>query len=200
MKCAIYCRVSTRDQSVEMQLVQLREYAQRRGWEIADEYIDEAVSGIKKKRPGLDRLMADCQQRLVDVVLVWKFDRFARSVTHLTQALETFQSLGIDFISYSQNLDTSTPMGKMLFVILGAVGELERDLIRERTEAGRQVARTRGVKFGRRCVVTPEVRDRIFALRKGGQTFAYISNLLGIGEATVARTLAPGGVNESGVA
>ena len=200
MKCAIYCRVSTRDQSVEMQLVQLREYAQRRGWEIADEYIDEAVSGIKKKRPGLDRLMADCQQRLVDVVLVWKFDRFARSVTHLTQALETFQSLGIDFISYSQNLDTSTPMGKMLFVILGAVGELERDLIRERTEAGRQVARTRGVKFGRRSVVTPEVRDRIFALRKGGQTFAYISNLLGIGEATVARTLAPGGVNESGVA
>ena len=192
MKCAIYCRVSTRDQSVEMQLVQLREYAQRRGWEIADEYVDEAVSGIKKRRPGLDRLMADCQQRLVDVVLVWKFDRFARSVTHLTQALETFQSLGIDFISYSQNLDTSTPMGKMLFVILGAVGELERDLIRERTEAGRQVARGRGVKFGRRSVVTPEVRDRIFALRKGGQTFAYISNLLGIGEATVARTLALG--------
>jgi len=192
MKCAIYCRVSTRDQSVEMQLVQLREYAQRRGWEIADEYIDEAVSGIKKKRPGLDRLMADCQQRLVDVVLVWKFDRFARSVTHLTQALETFQALGIDFVSYSQNLDTSTPMGKMLFVIIGAVGELERDLIRERTEAGRQVARTRGVKFGRRSVVTPEVRDRIFALRKGGQTFAYISNLLGIGEATVARTLALG--------
>ena len=192
MKCAIYCRVSTRDQSVEMQLVQLREYAKRRGWEIADEYVDEAVSSIKKRRPGLDRLMADCQQRLVDVVLVWKFDRFARSVTHLTQALETFQSLGIDFISYSQNLDTSTPMGKMLFVILGAVGELERDLIRERTEAGRQVARTRGVKFGRRSVVTPEVRDRIFALRKGGQTFAYISNLLGIGEATVARTLALG--------
>ena len=192
MKCAIYCRVSTRDQSVEMQLVQLREYAQRRGWEIADEYIDEAVSGIKKKRPGLDRLMADCQQRLVDVVLVWKFDRFARSVTHLTQALETFQALGIDFVSYSQNLDTSTPMGKMLFVIIGAVGELERDLIRERTEAGRQVARGRGVKFGRRSVVTPEVRDRIFALRKGGQTFAYISNLLGIGEATVARTLALG--------
>ena len=192
MKCAIYCRVSTRDQSVEMQLVQLREYAQRRGWEIADEYIDEAVSGIKKKRPGLDRLMADCQQRLVDVVLVWKFDRFARSVTHLTQALETFQALGVDFVSYSQNLDTSTPMGKMLFVIIGAVGELERDLIRERTEAGRQVARTRGVKFGRRSVVTPEVRDRIFALRKGGQTFAYISNLLGIGEATVARTLALG--------
>jgi DNA invertase Pin-like site-specific DNA recombinase len=192
MKCAIYCRVSTRDQSVEMQLVQLREYAQRRGWEIADEYVDEAVSGIKKRRPGLDRLMADCQQRLVDVVLVWKFDRFARSVTHLTQALETFQALGVDFVSYSQNLDTSTPMGKMLFVIVGAVGELERDLIRERTEAGRQVARGRGVKFGRRSVVTPEVRDRIFALRKGGQTFAYISNLLGIGEATVARTLALG--------
>jgi DNA invertase Pin-like site-specific DNA recombinase len=192
MKCAIYCRVSTRDQSVEMQLVQLREYAQRRGWEIAGEYIDEAVSGVKKRRPGLDRLMADCQQRLVDVVLVWKFDRFARSVTHLTQALETFQALGIDFVSYSQNLDTSTPMGKMLFVIIGAVGELERDLIRERTEAGRQVARGRGVKFGRRSVVTPEVRDRIFALRKGGQTFAYISNLLGVGEATVARTLALG--------
>ena len=190
MKCAIYCRVSTRDQSVEMQLVQLREYAHRRGWEIAGEYIDEAVSGIKKKRPGLDRLMADCQQRLVDVVLVWKFDRFARSVTHLTQALETFQSLGIDFISYSQNLDTSTPMGKMLFVILGAVGELERDLIRERTEAGRQVARRRGVKFGRKTVVTPEIRDRIFALRRGGQTFAYIAGLLRIGEATIARALA----------
>ena len=192
MRVGIYCRVSTRDQSVDMQLVQLREYAQRRGWEIVTEYIDEAVSGIKKRRPGLDKLMADCHQRRIDVVLVWKFDRFARSVTHLTQALETFQSLGIDFVSYSQNIDTSTPMGRMLFVILGAVAELERDLIRERTQAGRDVARRRGVKFGRRSVVTPEIRDRIFALRKGGQTFAYIADLLGIGEATVARTLAVG--------
>jgi DNA invertase Pin-like site-specific DNA recombinase len=182
--------VSTRDQSIEMQLVQLRDYAQRRGWEIAGEYIDEAVSGVKRRRPGLDKLMADCQKRLLDVVLVWKFDRFARSVTHLTQALETFQALGIDFVSYSQNLDTSTPMGKMLFVIIGAVGELERSLIQERTEAGREVARRRGVKFGRKSVVTSEVRDRIFALRRSGQTFSYISNLLGIGEATVARALA----------
>ena len=190
MRVGIYCRVSTRDQSVAMQLAQLREYAQRRGWEIAGEYIDEAISGAKRARPGLDKLMADCHQRRIDVVLVWKFDRFARSVSHLTQALETFQSLGIDFVSYSQNLDTSTPMGKMMYVIFAAVGELERDLIRERTEAGRDVARRRGVKFGRKSVVTPQMRDRILSLRKSGQTFAYISGLMGIGEATVARVLA----------
>ena len=190
MRVGIYCRVSTRDQSVDMQLVQLREYAQRWGWEIVGEYIDEAVSGIKKRRPSLDKLMADAHQRRFDAICVWRFDRFARSVTHLTQALETFQSLGSDFISYSQHIDTSTPMGKMLFVVLGAVAELERDLIRERTQAGRDVARRRGVKFGRRSIVTPEIRDRIFALRRGGQTFAYIANLLGIGEATIVRTLA----------
>jgi DNA invertase Pin-like site-specific DNA recombinase len=192
MRVGIYCRVSTRDQSVEMQLVQLREYTQRRGWEIAGEYIDEAVIGVKKLRPGLDRLMADCHQRRIDIVVVWRFDRFARSVSHLIQALETFQSLGIYFVSFSQNLDMSTPMGKMMYVIFAAVGELERDPIRERTQAGRDVARHRGVKFGRRSVVTAGIRDRIFALRRGGQTFAYISQLLGIGEATIARTLAVG--------
>jgi DNA invertase Pin-like site-specific DNA recombinase len=108
-----------------MQTRELREYCERRGWGVAGEFVDLGISGTKEKRPELDRLMVDAHRRRFDAVIVWKFDRFARSVSHLLRALETFQALGIHFISLSESLDTSTPAGKMVFTVLGAVAELE---------------------------------------------------------------------------
>src|SRR6266705_3074349 len=139
-RVAIYARVSTTNhgQDVGLQTRELREFAEARGWHIADEYIDEGVRGAKDSRPELNRLMADAHKRRFDVVCVWRFDRFARSVSHLLRALETFKAIGIDFVSYSEQMDTSTPAGKMVFTVLGAVAEpaeLERSLIVERVKA-----------------------------------------------------------------
>ena len=136
MTVVIYARVSTHEQSPELQLRELRSYCQRRGWSVTREYVDTGISGATDCRPELNILMADAHQRRFDIVLVWKFDRFARSVSHLLRALETFRSLGIEFCSYSEQLDTTTPAGKMVFTVLGAVAELERSLITERVRAG----------------------------------------------------------------
>jgi DNA invertase Pin-like site-specific DNA recombinase len=149
-RVAIYARVSTpegKGQSPEMQLRELREYCERRGWTVAGEYVDR-MTGTKDRRPELDRLTADAHKRRFDVVIVWKFDRFARSVSHLLRALETFKALGIDFVSYSEQMDTSTPAGKMVFTVLGAVAELERSLIVERVRAGLRNARAKGQALG----------------------------------------------------
>ena len=138
MRAAIYARVSTANngQNPEVQLRELREYVERRGWKLAGEYTDVGISGAKEKRPELDRLLAEAHRRHFDAVIVWKFDRFARSVSHLLRALETFQALGIEFVSLTEGVDTSTPAGKMVFTVLGAVAELERSLIAERVKAG----------------------------------------------------------------
>src|SRR5262249_34889448 len=134
---ALYARCSTRDkQNVDTQLIPLREFARQRGIEIAGEYVDLGWSGAKERRPQLERLMADAKKKKLDAVLVWRFDRFARSTKHLLTALAEFQSLGVDFISYTELIDTSTPIGKMIFTIVGAVAEMERALIRERVQAG----------------------------------------------------------------
>src|SRR5947209_11969729 len=133
-RVAIYARVSTLNhgQDTEMQTRELRQFAEARGWHVAGEYVDTGVSGTKDSRPELNRLMAEAHKRRFDVVCVWRFYRFARSVSHLLRALETFKALGIDFVSYSEQMDTSTPTGKMVFTVLGAVAELERSLIVER--------------------------------------------------------------------
>ena len=146
MKAAIYARVSTANngQDPTMQTRELREYAERRGWTLTSEYVDVGINGSQERRPELDRLMLDAHKRRFDIVVVWKFDRFARSVSHLLRALETFQSLGIEFVSLSEQMDTSTPTGKMVFTILGAVAELERSLIAERVRAGLRNARAKG--------------------------------------------------------
>ena len=122
MRIAIYARVSTANngQDPTVQTRELREYAERRGWRIFAEYVDIGISGTKEKRPELDRLMADAHHRRFDAVVVWKFDRFARSVSHLLRALETFRAQGIEFVSFSEQLDTSTPAGKMVFTVLGS--------------------------------------------------------------------------------
>src|SRR5215510_9000190 len=126
-RVGLYARVSTKNagQDPETQLLALREYAGHRGMTITDEYVDIGISGAKDRRPELDRLMTDARRRRFDVVLVARFDRFARSTKHLVLALEEFNSLGIDFVSLNESVDTSTPMGKMVFTVIGAVAELE---------------------------------------------------------------------------
>jgi DNA invertase Pin-like site-specific DNA recombinase len=187
MRVAIYARVSTSNngQDPTMQTRELREYAERRGWTVASEYVDIGISGTKETRPQLDRLMADAHRRRFDAVVVWKFDRFARSVSHLLRALETFKAQGIEFVSFSEQLDTSTPAGKLVFTVLGAVAELERSLIVERVKAGLRNARAKGKKLGRPRVY-PD-RHRIATLRAEGLSWAKIAERLGVGEGTVYR-------------
>lgn len=187
MRAAIYARVSTNGhgQDPEMQLRELREHCQRRGWTVSGEYVDNGISGTKEKRPELDKLMSDAHRRRFDVVAVWKFDRFARSVSHLLRALETFNALGVGFVSLSESLDTSTPAGKMVFTVLGAVAELERSLIAERVRAGLRNAVAKGKRLGRpRVIVDPA---RIAALREAGLSWAKIAARLDVGEGTVYR-------------
>jgi DNA invertase Pin-like site-specific DNA recombinase len=150
LKVALYARVSTVNggQDPELQLRELREHCRLRKWSITGEYVD-TVSGAKESRPKLDKLMADARRRKFDAVLVWKFDRFARSVAHLLRALEEFKSLSIEFVSLTEGVDTSTPMGKMVFTVLGAVAELERSLIVERVKAGIRNAKAKGKHCGR---------------------------------------------------
>ncbi len=190
MKVALYCRVSTahNGQSPEMQLRELRDYCQRRGWEVSGEYVDNGVSGAKESRPELNRLMADAHRRRLSAVVCWKFDRFARSVSHLLRALETFRALGIEFVSLSEQVDTSTATGKMVFTVLGAVAELERSLIAERVKAGLRNAKAKGKRLGRPRVAVDAAK--IAALRTQGLAWAKIAERLGIGEGTVRRASA----------
>ena len=183
MNTAIYARVSTNNgQDPEMQLRELREYCQRRGWNVFVEYVDAGISGAKEKRPELDRLLADAHRRRFDAVVVWRFDRFARSVSHLLRALETFRSLGIEFVSLSEQVDTSTPAGKLVFTVLGAVAELERSLIVERVRAGIRNARAKGKRLGRpRSAVDAEEIKR---LRAQGASGRAVGAALGVSAAT----------------
>jgi DNA invertase Pin-like site-specific DNA recombinase len=187
MRVALYARISTsgNGQNPEMQLRELREYCVRRGWQVANEYVDIGVSGTKDSRPELNLLMANAHKRRFDVVCVWKFDRFARSVSHLLRALETFKALGIEFCSFSEQMDTSTPTGKMVFTVLGAVAELERSLIAERVRAGLRNARAKGTRLGRPAA------DVLYSTIRGllvqGHTMADVGKQLGISAATVCR-------------
>ncbi len=188
MKAAIYARVSTANngQDPTMQTRELREYCDRRGWTVAGEYVDIGISGTKERRPELDRLLGEAHRRRFDAVVVWRFDRFARSVSHLLRALETFKSLGIEFVSLSEQVDTSTPTGKMVFTVLGAVAELEGSLIVERVRAGLRNARAKGKSLGRPRVAVDAAR--IAVLRSQGLSWAKIGERLRLGEGTVRRT------------
>jgi DNA invertase Pin-like site-specific DNA recombinase len=185
MRVAIYARVSTagNGQDPAMQTRELREYCDRRGWTVAGEYVDIGISGTKERRPELDRLLAEAHRRRFDAVVVWRFDRFARSVSHLLRALETFKALGIEFVSLSEQVDTSTPTGKMVFTVLGAVAELERSLIVERVRAGLRNARAKGKRLGRpkRVVDT----KRIAELRAKGIGWKRIAAEMEVGVGTL---------------
>jgi DNA invertase Pin-like site-specific DNA recombinase len=192
MKVAIYARVSTLNhgQDAGMQTREMRQFTDARGWTLADEYVDSGISGAKDSRPELNRLMADAHKRKFDVVVVWKFDRFARSVSHLLRALETFNALGIAFISLSESLDTTTPAGKMVFTVLGAVAELERSLIAERVRAGLRNAKAKGKQLGRPRVAVDAVR--MTCLRAQGFTLRQIATELGLSRSLVHKSLSNG--------
>lgn len=176
-RVAIYLRVSTASkskqgdavnfvQNLEVQEQPLQDLITQRGWTLYRVYSDRA-SGAKERRPGLDALMADARRGLFDVVVVWRFDRFARSVKQLVVAMEEFRALGIDFVSHQESLDTSTPMGKAMFTIIAAMAELERSIIRERVTAGVEHARRNGTRSGK-PVGRPAVimdRERVVQLR-----------------------------------
>ena len=174
-----------------MQTRELRQFADARGWQITGEYIDAGVSGAKDSRPELNRLMSDAHKRRFDVVCVWRFDRFARSVSHLLRALETFKALGIDFVSYSEQMDTSTPAGKMVFTVLAAVAELERSLIVERVRAGLRNARAKGKRIGRPTADVDAVQ--IAQLRASNVSWREIEHKLGVSARTARRTLSERG-------
>src|SRR2546427_3325086 len=185
-RVAVYARVSTSNgqQDPEMQLRELREYAKHRELTIAGEYIDK-ITGSKDSRPALNRLMADASQRKFDAVLVWKLDRFGRSLRHLVNALAELEALGLSFISLRDNLDLSTPSGRLMFQIIGAMAEFERALIQERVKAGLRNAKAKGRRLGRPRAAVDEAE--VLALRNAGASSRTIAKQLGVGLGTVHR-------------
>jgi DNA invertase Pin-like site-specific DNA recombinase len=192
-RAALYCRVSTEDQHPETQLYDLREMAKQRGYEIVSEYTD-VISGAKAKRPGLDQLMADAHRRRFDVVLVAAFDRMARSVRHFLEVLDDLNNLGIEFISLRENIDTSGPLGRAMVVIVGAIAELERNLIVERVRAGMRRARLEGRQIGR----TPLAIDRpqVVRDRRSGMSLTCVAKKHRISRASVCRLMKDAGCGQ----
>ena len=185
-KAAVYVRISTDDQNTAMQNDELPAYCAARGWAVTEIYTDK-MSGATDRRPALDRLMADARKRKFDVVVVWRFDRFARSTSHLLRALEEFSALGIDFVSLKESVDTSTPVGKLVFTVLAAVAELERSVTRERCAAGRKAARRRGVRFGRPVVAVDT--SKVEKLRAAGASWRDVAEQLGASKDTLRRAV-----------
>ena len=183
-RVAIYARVSTTDQSKEAQLLDLRRYISDRSWLVFEEYCDNGISGTKDSRPALNKLMDDARKRKFDVVLVWRFDRFARSTKHLILALEEFRNLGIDFVSYQENIDTSSPLGGAIFTIISAVAQLERDIIAERVRAGLRRARNNGKKLGRPSAKFNQ--EELLRLHSQGLSTRQIASRLGLKKSTAA--------------
>ena len=187
-RAAIYARVSTLvGQSPAMQLDVLREFAARRGFEVVTEFVDHGASGARERRPALDKLMDAARKRAFDLVLVYRFDRFARSVRHLVTALDEFDSLGVDFVSYSESLDTSTPIGRAMFSIVGALAELERQIVVERSIEGQRRARARGKHIGRPRREVDE--RRILRLRSEGRSLRAIARETGVSRTVVTRVV-----------
>ena len=191
-RAAIYARVSTigNGQSPEMQLRELREYCERRGWQIAGEYIDAGVSGARESRPSLDRLLADAKRRKFDAVLVYRYDRFARSLRQLVNALSEFDALGIHFVSLHEGVDTSTPNGRLVFGIFASIAEFERELVRSRVRSGLAAARARGKCLGRPRKIVDAAR--IARLRSQGRSIREIAGQLGYSRGLVHKTIAHG--------
>ena len=185
-RCGIYARVSTNEQSCEPQLNELREFGHRRDW-TTQEYVDTGWSGAKDRRPQLDRLMADCRKRRLDVVLVYRFDRFARSVRQLVLALDEFRSLKIDFISLHEGCDTSTPNGRLVFNIFASIAEFERELIKDRVRSGLAAARKRGQRLGRPNAAVDVAQIR--ALRAQGTPWRVLAQQLGLAVNTVRKAV-----------
>lgn len=185
MRAAIYARVSTinHGQDATMQTRELRQYAEARSWQVVGEYVDAGVSGAKDSRPELNRLMADAKRRRFDVVLIWKLDRFGRSLRHLVNALAELEAVGVALASLTDNLDLSTPSGRLMFQVIAAMSEFERELIRERVRAGMRNASAKGKRIGR-----PKANvdaSEIARLRDSGASWREIASRLGVSVGTV---------------
>jgi len=185
-RVALYARVSTHNgQDPEMQLAELRTYAARRGWTISSEYVDEGISGTTESRPQLNRLMTDAHRRSFDAVLVWKIDRFGRSLKHLVNALADLSAYGVAFVSLRDNIDLSTASGRLMFQIIGAMAEFERSLIQERVRAGLRNARNKGKRLGRPLAIVNI--SEIERLRASGLGWRSVAKKMGLGVGTVVR-------------
>src|SRR5688572_9648436 len=192
-RLALYGRVSTGNQNVESQLLPIRNYAASRGYQVVAEVTDIGISGKQSSRPGLNRLMDMARKRLIDGVLVYRFDRFARSLKHLLSALQEFKSLGVGFLSYSENIDTSTALGEAIFSIVGAMAQLERDLIRERVQTGLARARAEGRRLGRPPVaITPQQVAECYA-GSATRSIRATAKALHVSPSTVQRLLKSAG-------
>jgi DNA invertase Pin-like site-specific DNA recombinase len=191
MNCALYARVSTvgKGQNPEMQLVELREFASKRGWTIVGEFTD-TCSGSKDRRPQLDAMMQLALSRKVDVIVVWKLDRFGRSLKHLVNAIGELQAVGCDFVALRDNIDLTTPAGRLMFGVIAAMGQFERELIRERVIAGLAYARSKGQKFGRPVVRRERDKDAkaIRQMRNEGDSYTEIADSLGRSRSDIVRT------------
>lgn len=184
----IYARVSTRDQNIEMQLIDLRSYAEARKLNIVKEYIDYA-SGSRNDRENYQKMLNDVRKMKTDAVLVWKFDRFARSTKELINALEEFNSLDVDFISYKENVDTSTPAGKILFTMISAFSEFEKSIIIERVKAGMEKAKAKGVRLGRPKLPPFKIQEAI-EMKKKGVNYQTICKKLGLSKSSYYQIIA----------
>ena len=183
-RAALYLRVSTLDQHPETQLYDLRQLAQQRGYEIVEEYTDK-ISGAKAKRPGLDQLMADARHGRFQVVMVWAFDRLARSVRHFLEVLDELNHIKVEFVSFRENIDTSGPLGRAMVVIVSAIAELERNLIVERVRAGMRRAKLEGQHIGRRPLNVD--RAAIIRDRQAGRSLSEVAQLHRISRALVSK-------------
>ncbi len=192
LRVAIYARVSTVDkgQNPEVQLKPLREYCSARGLAVFSEYVDVGQSGKKDRRPQLDRLMDDTRKRLIDCIMVWKLDRFGRSLKHLVTTLDEFNGLDVSFISYQENIDLSTPSGRLMFHMIAAMAEFERELIRERVCAGVAHARAKGKKIGRKGLAPIEI-SRVISIydQDTSRSVRIVAKLAKTSPATTARIL-----------
>jgi DNA invertase Pin-like site-specific DNA recombinase len=186
IRAALYARVSTHaGQNPDMQLAELREYCARRGWEVVGEYVDAGISGARERRPELDQMLVICRRRQVEAVVVYRYDRFARSLRQLVNALEEFRTLGIEFVSIHEGVDTSTPNGRLVFGIFATIAEFERELIRERVRSGIAAARAQGKRIGRPR--KPVDATKVAEMRSQGRSWAEISQEMKLGQGTVHR-------------
>lgn len=184
-KVALYIRVSTDEQKTDLQLMDLKDYLQRRGYTLYDTY-EDIISGKTKERKALDRLVSDARHRKFDIVLVWKFDRFARSLKMLVEYLELFQELGVDFISYKENIDTTTSMGRLIFHINSAYAEFERELIQDRVIAGIKAKREKTGTWGRQSLDS-NIQAQIQELVSEGLSIRKIAARLQLSTRTVQK-------------
>ena len=185
-RAALYLRVSTVDQHPESQVYDLRQMAGQRGYEITQEYTDR-ISGVKSRRPALDDLMRDARRGRFDVVLVWACDRIARSTRHLLEVLDELSHLGIEFVSFREQMDTGGPLGRAIVVIIGVVAELERNLIIERVRSGMRRARLEGRQIGRKPIDLD--REAILRDRQQGLSLRQIATAHRISRATAHRVV-----------